>query len=199
MNGVWAGFCIGAALLGLTVWAGWIAGGRPQWPPVQAVDWWVRRIALPILRPRSWLGRAAIIFGNNIAILTLLVAAGSWPGASLVGVALVGLSLGAAFRLLLSMPDHTLAPRLRLEPRDERRVRIGLALNMLEPPAILYAVTLSISRWLVPLPSEAVWRSYLIWVVPAMLIAAGGEALWLGAGRDRTGAADPAEPTRNGT
>ena len=184
MSVMWGGFLLGTALLALTVWGGWVAAAHPRFPPVQTVDWWVRRVVLPILRRRTWLGRAAIIFANNISILTIVVALGPWPGASLVGIAFVGLSLGIAFRLLLGLPDYTLAPKLRLEPKDQRRVRIGLALNMLEPPAILFTLALSIGRWLAPLPPGTVWTAYLIWVVPAMLVAAGGEALWLGAGRD---------------
>lgn len=195
MSTIWTSFFWGAALLGTSVWAGWLAANYPAFAPVRAVDWWIRRVALPVLRQRTWFGRAAIIFGNNIAILTLLVALGQWPAASLVGVAVVGLSLGAAFHLLLKVPDENLAPRLRLTQSQQRRVRIGLALNMLEPPAILFAVTLSLAHWMAPLPPGVVWKSYLVWVAPAMLIAAGGEALWLAAGRDERPAMKNVSPS----
>ncbi len=197
MNGIWSAFFLGTFLVVLFVWFGWLAGRFPSLPPVQAVQWWVRRVVLPILRSQSWLGRAAIIFANNITILTTLVLLGPWPGASLLGVTFVGLSLGIAFRIIVSLPDQTLSPCLMLLPHDERRVRLGLALNMFEPPAILYAITLSIARWMVPMPAESVWKSYLIWVVPAMLIAAAGEALWLGAGRNRANANENFEAVKS--
>lgn len=57
---------------------------------------------------------------------------------------------------------------------------IGLSLNMLEPPAIIVAIALALSRASIPLDAMDAWVAFLVWIVPAMLIAAGGEALWLG-------------------
>ena len=55
-----------------------------------------------------------------------------------------------------------------------------MILNLLEPPAIALALGLAIGRSAIPLSSTQAWGVFLTWVVPAMLVAAGGEALWLG-------------------
>ena len=56
-------------------------------------------------------------------------------------------------------------------------------LNLLEPPAIIAAIGLSLGRSVVPLSPGQAWEAFAAWIVPALLIAAGGEALWLGAER----------------
>jgi hypothetical protein len=193
LDAVWVSALGGGLLMTGAAVGGWFLATRPTIPAVRAVDGWLRRVVLPLLRRRTWLGRAAVIFQNNILILAGIVALGRWPGASVLMVLVVGLSLGIAFRLLLDTADETLAPRLQLPASERRKVKIGMTLNMLEPPAILLALGLSLGQWVADVPFADAWAGFLIWVLPAMLLAAAGEGLWLGAGRaGRTSTAEQA-------
>jgi hypothetical protein len=183
LDAAWLSALFGSLLLTLASVAGWLLSKYSAAPAVRAVDWWVKHVVLPLLRRQTWLGRAAVIFVNNIAILAALIALGRWPGASMLAVVVVGLSLGIAFRLLLDTTDDTLAPRLQLAPAERRKVQIGMTLNMLEPPAIMLALGLSFGQWVAGISFAAAWLTFFIWVLPAMLLAAAGEGLWLGAGR----------------
>ncbi len=64
----------------------------------------------------------------------------------------------------------------------DRAVAVGMALNLLEVPAILITLGLSMGRGGATsgLLSGDVWTAYAVAVAPLLLIAAGGEALWLG-------------------
>ena len=64
-----------------------------------------------------------------------------------------------------------------------RRIRIGIALNMLEPPAIVVTLGLTLGLRTIPLTCEQAWQTFGVWVVPALFVAAAGEALWLGVGQ----------------
>ncbi len=151
---------------------------------VRAVAWWVSRVILPLLRSPSWWRRAGTIFINNILILAGLVALGPRYLLSIVGIACVGLSMGIALRVLLSLPDAFSMPGSRSSRRIRRAIRIGLLMNLLEPPAIVAALGLSLNRQASQLSDLEAWTAFGVWVAPAMLLAAGGEALWIGAGRE---------------
>lgn len=183
LDAVWLSALLGAILLAAASVAGWVMSKHPSVPAVRAVDWWVKHVVLPLLRRRTWIGRGAVIFINNIVILGGIVALGPWPGASVLMVIVVGLSLGIAFRLLLERPDENLAPRLQLPPAQRRKVQMGMTLNMLEPPAIILALGLSLGQWMADQSAADAWKAFVLWVLPAMLLAAAGEGLWLGAGR----------------
>ena len=132
-----------------------------------------------------------MIFVNNVSLLAVLVALGRWSLAALLGVACLGVSLGIAVRIMSSQMlvfgSCAPAPRGRL-------ARLGIALNLLEPPAIMLAIGLSLARQAIPLSPMQVWETFVIWAVPALALAAGGEALWLGAGRDSRAAEDVGRP-----
>ena len=122
---------------------------------------------------------------SNISILTGLIAVGIWPVAALSAAALLGLSLGIALRVLLAFEDVFTPPDGRAAGGAGWRIKVGVALNMLEPPAIAVALGLSLGRWMVPLSPGDAWETFAVWVVPAMLLAAGGESLWLGVRPER--------------
>jgi len=74
--------------------------------------------------------------------------------------------------------------------------KIGFALNLVEIPAIVIVAGLSMGQLAAPngLSMSAVWRIFAALVLPALALAAGGEALWIG--RVRLFASEPAP--RNG-
>ena len=114
------------------------------------------------------------IFLNNASVLTVMVIAGRWPLAPIILISVVGMSLGIGLRVLSDRLADPLPPDVMLTSRGRWRVRAGVALNLLEPPAILLAVGLSLGYSAIPLATERVWEVFLLWVVPATLLAAGG-------------------------
>lgn len=181
ISGVWIDAVLGTGLLVAGVGAGWVAGQASWLPPVRLIATWVRCFVLPLLRCQSWWRRATAIFVNNVSILAALLAVGRWHGASLLGVAGLGLSLGIGLRVLSGASEAFGDLDLGSDVRARRCIRIGVLLNLLEPPAIILTIGLSLSRAAVPLPAPQVWETFALWVVPPTLLAAAGEALWMGA------------------
>jgi len=178
---VWVTTALGTLLLLVAAGAGCALGRHPSMPLVRVVAWWVRHIVLPLATCRAWWRRAASIFVNNITILAALLGAGRWPVAPLFGVAAIGISLGIALRVISDLPVQLLMRWPSRSGVAKYRIRVGAALNLLEPPAIMLTVGLSLARPVMSLPTHLVWETFGFWVVPATLLAAGGEALWLGA------------------
>ena len=175
---VWRSALLGS-LLGLVAsMAGWAVAREASWPPVRLMAWWVRRVVFPLLSCRDWWRRCLIIFLNNATILAGLVALGRWAVLPIVGVAGIGLSLGMALRLLGERQDGAVV--LSTESPVDLRARLGIALNMLEPPAIVLAIGLSLGQRPLGLSDEQAWLTFAVWGLPMLLLAAGGEALWLG-------------------
>ncbi len=183
IGAVWIDAALGTGLLVVGTGAGWVAGQAGWLPPVRLIAMWVRRFVLPLLRCQSWWRRATAIFVNNVSILAALLALGQWHGASLAGVAGLGLSLGIGLRILSGESDAFGEMELGSNARASRCIRIGVFLNLLEPPAIILTIGLSLARATVPLPDQQVWETFALWVVPLTLLAAAGEALWMGAGQ----------------
>ncbi len=132
-----------------------------------------------------------MIFINNASLLAVLVAVGRWSGTSVLAVACLGVSLGIAVRILSS---HACAFGSGTPALRGRRAKLGIALNLLEPPAIMLAIGLSLGRRGIPLSPTQVWETFAVLAVPALLLAAGGEALWLGAGRESHTTQDGGSP-----
>ena len=128
--------------------------------------------------------RAATIFLNNTAVLAAVVALGVWTVAAFLGVAALGLSLGIGLRILSGSLDDLAVPAGGSSGHARRAVTFGVVLNLLEPPAIVLALGLALGRRAIPLAGAETWTVFAFWVVPALLAAAAGEALWLGAGRE---------------
>ncbi len=191
---VWKSMVLGAGLILMTTVAGWGIARTPAFPPVRIVAWWVRRLVKPLLSCRSWWVRAVAIFVNNTSILVIIVALGQWRWIALAAVACLGLSLGMGLRILAEDPDTSLHVNPSADHSMAKGVWIGIVLNLLEPPAIMLAIGLSMGRHVVPLSPEDVWTTFALWVVPATLIAAGGEALWLGAYRTEEGVGERPVP-----
>ena len=181
IGSVWLAAALGTGLALLGIGLGWNAAESRSLPPVRLVAWWVRRVVTPLLGCRKWWRRVATIFINNTTILVIVAALGKWHVGALVGVACVGISLGIGLRVLSTESAPTLEHAFPVASRKKWPLRIGIALNLLEPPAIALTLGLSLGRQSVPLSATQVWETFALCVVPLSLVAAGGEALWLGA------------------
>jgi hypothetical protein len=171
---------LGTSLLLVATGAGWRIGRERHLFPTRVLETWVRCVVLRLVRQNSWCIRFAAILINNGAILSFLMLIAPWQWAALTGVALLGLSLGIGLRVLSSDPDALFNVGPIRHPSQIRRIRVGVVLNLLEPPAIALTLGLALTRSAVPLTAIQTWSTFLIWVVPATMIAAAGEALWLG-------------------
>lgn len=179
---VWPSMGWGLVLIVGATGAGWLIGRRDSFLPVRLITWWVVHVIVPLVRSRSWWRRATAIFVNNTSILAAVLAMGVKPVWSVLAVVGLGLSLGIGLRVLSSRAEalSTSLPGPGSLPRHW--VVVGVVLNLLEPPAILLTIGLSLGQTVVPLPAEAAWKAFAVWAVPLLLLAAAGEALWLGAG-----------------
>ena len=184
---------LGTIALLLAVGIGLLLGRHRSFPLVRMVTSWLTYVVMPMLKSRSWVRRASTIFINNTAVLAALLALGPWRIAARIGVVVLGLSLGIALRHLSAMTDRFAVSLPVHDRRAKRRVRIGVALNMLEPPAIVVTLGLTLGFETIPLTSGQAWQTFGIWVIPALLVAAAGEALWLGVGQSVDESMDPAD------
>ncbi|MBU0719381.1 MAG: hypothetical protein KJ749_14130 [Planctomycetes bacterium] len=171
------------ALLAATV-MGWVIGRHRQFPLVRLVGWWLDRVILPLLRSPFWWQRAGTILLNNTCVLAALVGAAQWRWGGQIGVAGLGLSLGLGLRHLSTSTDALTLPASTPGTQDRIRMQVGLALNLLEPAAIIIALGLSLGMQAIPLSPGQAWETFAVWVVPALTLAAAGEGMWLGIGRD---------------
>jgi len=177
---LWPHMMMGTVLLLIGIVIGWGVSRTRSFVLVRWIRVWVSRVMLPLLYKRSWLLRTITIFANNMTILIGLIVLGRSSFAAIAGVAFVGLSMGIALRVLSEQPESFAAPGDSMSATDRRRFRIGLLLNLLEPPAIIVAMGMSMGRTIAPLTHEQIWEIVSCWIFPAMLLAACGEALWIG-------------------
>lgn len=187
------GMVIGTVVLVAAAVLGWFLGRPSSFLWYRLLAWWIEHIVLPLLRARSWMRRTATIFANNTVVLAALLALGRWPLAARIGVVVLGLNLGAALRHL-SLRGDVEIEEVGYDRRSRRIVLLGVALNMLEAPAIVMTIGLALGRGTVPLSADQAWAGFAIWVIPALAIAAAGEALWLGVRRPRDVVPEVGEP-----
>ena len=174
---------------------GWVVGQYRQFPLVRLVGWWLDRAILPLLRSPFWWRRAGTILLNNTCVLAALLGAAQWRWGGQIGVAVLGLSLGLGLRHLSTSAAALTLPASTQGTPDRRQMQIGLALNLLEPPAIIIALGLSLGMQAIPLSPGQAWQTFAVWVVPALMLAAAGEGMWLGVGRDLDAKNDDRQPT----
>lgn len=173
----------GGLVIGVGVCAGWWEARRPGRWTVQAVEWWLDHLVRPLLGSRSWPRRTLVIAANNISVCAVMTALGALGPAAWVGVAGVGFSLGIGLRLLLATTQTPVTDGPPLSGRQRIASWIGIALNMLEPPAILLAAGLALSQGALSptIALAAAWGTFVKVVLPLLVVAAAGEALWMGA------------------
>ncbi len=179
---VWPSMAVGTVLVIGAAWLGWVIGRLDSLVPVRVVAWWVTRVIVPLVRSRSWWRRAAVIFANNTSVLAAVLAVGFHRALSVTAVVGLGVSLGIGLRVLSSRTDAFCVTPKGRSVKARHRITIGVALNLLEPPAILITIGLSLGRTAVSLPAGPAWETFAVWAVPLLLVAAAGEALWLGSG-----------------
>ncbi|RME40447.1 MAG: hypothetical protein D6788_03295 [Planctomycetota bacterium] len=187
---VWVASLLGAGLMAVGAGAGWAMAVHEQAAPVRFVSWWVDRWMWPRLRRASGVKRALMIYLNNMTILAVLIFLGRWHAASLAAVAAVGVSMGIGLRILARRDDALAPDGSPSDAASVRRMRLGLALNLLEPPVIVLALGLSLHRSVALLDPFEVWATVAVWIAPTMLVAAAGESLWMGVAfraRERAG------------
>lgn len=185
---------LGTTLIVLATVAGWLLAGFQHFFFVRWVNFWVKRVVIPLLRTPSWSRRTVTIFANNALVLAAILLLGSWGISSRLGVVLAGLSLGVALRHLGEYTADSDSFSDPSTPGDRRRFRIGIVLNLLEIGAIVVTVGLAIG---VPDSNASLaqaWTLYGFGVVPTLLVAAGGEALWMGVVRRGSDAGEEAPP-----
>jgi len=182
---LWPDLLWGSLLLLSTTVLGWIVAKSRSFLPVRAISWWMSNVVLPLVGCRSWGLRTVIIFVNNAGILAALVAAGVWRPLATVSIAAVGWTLGIALRVLGRIHLDWADPGPQASVRLRRHIRAGVWINLLEPPAIAATVGLALLRTSRNFDSQEIWLTFLVWVAPLLAVAAGGEALWIGAGLPR--------------
>lgn len=175
-----------ASLLGLLLIVsgaviGAVIGKSSGVMPVRFVSWWLGSVILPRLCSGGTVARGLTIFLNNSAVLPVVVACGSDFRCGVVAVLGLGVGLGIGVRVLAR--KSLLGQEGTYSPNNAPGVSfvVGIVLNLLEPPAILLAASLAVARPWVELSSAAIWQTYLLLAVPLLMLAAYGEAMWLGA------------------
>jgi len=186
---------VGGAAIVVCVAIGWVAGRERQARFVCLVSWWLDHVVRPLLVKRSWFQRTVIIAANNSLVCVAVVVIGAVGNLSWLGVVFVGLGLGVALRLMLdgkpTAPSDVDAEPLAQDeqgPGDgvgARRLRwlatIGLALNLLEIPAILFSAGLSLGQGSLSsaLSLSDALTAFASIVMPVLFVSAAGEALWM--------------------
>ncbi len=171
---------VGAALVVAAAWGGWIIGRSRSFVPVRMVSWWVGRIIVPLVRTRAWWRCAAGIFLNNTLVLAGVLALGFDRWTCVAAIVTVGMSLGIGLRALADHDDASFFSTGPTDASGRRRFGIGIMLNLLEPPAIVLTLGLSLGQTSVELPALTAWKTFAVVAVPLLALAAAGEALWLG-------------------
>ena len=191
----WKAMLLGTTGLVVAATAGWVVGRWGGFILTRLVAWWVDAVILRIIGASAWWRRAVGIFVNNTTVLAGVLALGRSHGWGWFGVITVGISLGLGLRALSEHPAaDAIAPQC-ITPADRRRVQLGMLLNLLEPPAIVFVIGLSLAQPHLAVDSHAAWSTFGAVIVPLLLVAAGGEALWLGVGRSGDDAPSHPEPT----
>ena len=178
---------VGTVLMIACAALGWWEGGVRRRRAVRVISWWLARVICPLIAIRSWSGRTAIIVLNNSTVCAVLVLMGMLGRVAWLGVAVVGASLGIALRLLCEEPTLEF-PNDKTHPKGRRLwAGIGIALNLLEVPAIMLNTGLSLAQGALfdTISSAAAWELFAVFVLPTLVIAAAGESLWMGIDRPR--------------
>ena len=180
LSGLTSSMVLGTALLAVASAVGWLIAGFPRFFFVRLVNHWVKQVVIPLLRTPSWPRRTLIIFANNALILAAVVQMGCWRVSSRIGVILVGLSLGAALRHLGAHVANSDALSDPSTPGERRRLRFGVGLNLLEIAAIVVTVGIAVGLPELKISLAQAWKLFGYGVMPTLLVAAGGESLWMG-------------------
>lgn len=181
---LWPAALTGVGCLMLGVIAGGVAVGTGEGMVARGLRWWVVEAILPMIRHRSGLLRAVVIFVNNAVICALLVSLGRWGWVVWIGLLVEGMTLGGSAAVLAESADSDPFWEAEESSGSISRVRIGLGLNLLELPAIGLSVAVAVGQSFFGsvVSSGQSWSIFAMCVVPLLVIAAAGESLWIGVG-----------------
>ena len=177
---VWREGLMAGLVIAVSAVVGWRIGqAQGNWL-ARVVRWWLNHVVHPLFASRTWLRRAIIIAVNNSLICAVVVLLGSLGHVAWIGITGVGLGLGIALRLMNEEIEPGLADR-EPSPRHHRTlVTIGMALNLLEVPAVMLSAGLSLGQALSSSLALADALTAFAWfVLPLLLVGAAGEALWM--------------------
>lgn len=173
---------VGGVLIVFAVAPGWWLGRDRGHLLVRTMAWWIDHVVHPLLVTRSWLRRTTTIAVNNATVCASMVLLGPFGYVAWVGVAGVGLGLGIALRLMIGsylpgMDDRESPPAARHPIRET----LGLALNLLEVPAIMIAAGASLAQGALSstLSLTGALAVFVVIVLPLLIVSAAGEALWM--------------------
>jgi hypothetical protein len=174
------GSLVGGALMVACAGLGWWASRNRRGWLARSTGYWLDHVVRPLLARRTWAGRAVIIAANNSLVCFVLVVVGPLGRAAWLAVAIVGLGLGAGLRLIIDLAEVDV-PSTDLRRRQRVMAGLGIALNMLEPPAILLSIGLGLTQGAMTAALELGPAAVLYgrFVLPMLLLAATGEALWM--------------------
>ena len=185
-----ASMLYGTGLMLVGVGAGLAFGRYDTLVVVRLISWWLGRVVVPLLRSRHWAIRSVAVFVNNAVVLSLLLCVSGSYVTALIGAAALGVSLGIALQRLHVVGDDLTVALPPRTARGRRALRVGIALNLLEPAAIIITLGLCLGMTTVPLALGEAWRAFSVWVIPLLLAGACGEGLWRGVVSGRSGTQD---------
>jgi len=179
---IWRACLVGAAVLVASALLGWRFGQRDDSAPCRWVALWLWHVVEPMLRQRSWWARTAIIAANNGMVCLALVTLGPAGPLPWAGLIAVGAALGIALRQFPAHLGRVLAFARAGRRTTGWRWNAGMALNLLELPALAATSGLCLAQGALnaALTPQAACRSFVRIILPLLVAAACGEALWIG-------------------
>jgi len=192
LYGIWTESLIGGAVIVVCVFVGWRAGYGRDSRLVRAVKWWLDHVVYYVVTSRSWLKRMLIIAANNSFICCCVVLIGCIDYVAWLGVVSVGFCLGIALHLMIAGRRAELDGEGMSEgevEEDKSGVShisipsmLGMLLNLLEVPAIMLSAGLALAQGTLSsqLDLTDALSGFVCIVLPLLILAAGGESLWMG-------------------
>lgn len=178
---VWPESLAGGAAIVACVAVGWRLGRARRSRLVRVVSWWLQHVVRPVMESRTWFRRTVIITANNSVICAVVVVLGSLGRVAWLGVAGIGLGLGIALRLMIPLAAAVQDEETRRTGRRRALTAVGLALNVLEVPAIMLSAGLSLAQGAMSstLDLSTALEVFALFAFPLLVVGAAGEALWM--------------------
>ena len=178
---VWQESLVGGAMIVACVAVGWWLGRSRRGWLVRVVSWWLEHVVRPVMEGRTWFRRAVIIAANNLVICAVVVVLGSCGHVAWLAVGGIGLGLGIALGLMIPVVMADEDEEGRPAPRRRILTAVGLALNVLEVPAIMLSAGLSLAQGAMSstVSLGTALQVFALFAFPMLVVSAGGEALWM--------------------
>lgn len=173
---------VGGLVMVACVLAGWRHARRRSPWTVRLINWWLDQVVRPLLLARTWRRRTAAIALNNTSICAVLVALGPLSHVVWLAIVGVGFALGIALRIMVESPANALFAESARSRAGRWIAGLGFMLNLLEPPAVMLSAGLGLGQraWAAGVDWTSAWGAFAILALPMLVVAAAGEALWMG-------------------